>query len=530
MNVLDDPTITIHQATGSTLRATLPGLIALLIASDRVASLPRLAPDQRGYVWRTLVRCAAQALSTIDRTVDDLATDDVSPLATTIRTALLAHTDLDDWLLHQPDPSRPGFLQSPTPTGNPPADDRYTMHTCALLTAVVGAKEHERKSKIGRALDAEDLFYALIEYQGGVVFGGRGNYESQLMGSRSGAGSGTPFVGVVIDRSLGKTFRHDVAVLLDSWHEFAQDLRGSVWALWREPWDGDQPLPAAALNPAFIPYARMVRVDEPVDGRYERVWFRPSNGSRVADHSQGGNLGDPFTPLVRDPKGGHWKVRGALAKGYDYIEVVRLLVPGPGNDAMPSRSVRAALQHPPDANDLRVVFEGLAFEQGKTRGFHRREIRLPKRAVRTKLLSTRTEPLHEAHNTMLNATSQVKRRLRSALALVLTGSPRVTDDVRTKTATALRYLEEHVDRQYLDFLFAAAIDTTADDRTLPYRLWLFDLAVLEVLPEALQALPRSEARRLQQEISAEAYLRSQLRADLSLSPAIQQPEPPEEAA
>jgi hypothetical protein len=403
-----------------------------------------------------------------------------------------------------------------------PDEEDYQQRSCALLTSLMGKKEFERKSEVNRSLSPEAAVFALIEYQGGVIFGGRGNYESQIMGSRSGAGSGTPFMGAWVDNSHHRTFHHDVGVMLEEWDEVAStlELTEGIWALWREPWNGVDPLPASKLDPAFIPLARLVRLGEPDGQRFDTVWFRPSKGGRVADHTEGGRLGDPFTPLIPDPKQGHLKVRGTLQGGYHYREVVRLLIPDTESGVRRSSSVESLLNHPPrEVEDLRVIFEGTAFEQGKTRGFHRRVVRLPRKAVREGLLSHRTEPIHEANNRMLDATSKARRVLRSTLSLVLSGDPQGRDSDLEKTAPYLSRLEEEVDRVFLDFLFQAAeegADQVRGDPTEPFRTWLYELATLHVFPEALQSLPRSSSRWFEEEVTAEAYLRGRLRRELEL--------------
>jgi hypothetical protein len=238
------------------------------------------------------------------------------------------------WALHQPDPTQPGFLQPPTPEGRPPEEAKYSANTLSLLTSAIGSKNHERKVDVARALDGEQAAYALIEFQLGAVFGGRGNYGSQIMGSASGAGSGSPFMGARLGIGENESFRHDVGVLLRSWSDIRDEygLRGDVWALWTKSWDGESSLPSERLEPAFIPLARLVRLGPPTEGgEFTTVWFRATTRARVQDRSGGGNLGDPFTPRVPDLRNPEQlKVRGALEGGYGYAEVVNLLF---GTDA-----------------------------------------------------------------------------------------------------------------------------------------------------------------------------------------------------
>src|SRR5690606_25377302 len=135
----------------------------------------------------------------------------------------------------------------------------YAPNWPSILTSAIGSKNHERKSDVDRALTPEQLAYALVEYQTGVIFGGRGNYGSQSMGSASGAGSGTPLMGVRIGSGYRQTRRHDVVVFLDRWSYIRDRLiaRGRGWALWTLPRDGESCLPAEQLEPAFIPLARL---------------------------------------------------------------------------------------------------------------------------------------------------------------------------------------------------------------------------------------------------------------------------------
>lgn len=524
MNLLLHPVFSIRNAgpahpAGSTSppeRVALPRLLARLLLGPEMLDFPKLAAEQRSYFWRFLVRCAARSLRTAGVDVQAAQQYDVTTLEEMILSALIKHTSLHDWELHQPDPSLAGFLQPPTPQGKPPHESGYRHDNCALLTAIIGTKEHERKSQKSRTLDAEALAYALIEFQIGVIFGGRGNYESQLTGSRSGAGSGTPFMGLQLDRSLVKTFRHDVAVMLEKWGEVARELSGDTWALWTLPWDGEARFPSQRLDPAFIPFGRSVRVGKPRDGVFDTVWFRPSNAARVLDHTDGGRLGDVFTPLVNAPGGVDMKVRGVLERGFDYVEVVKLLFPADASTAKPSASVEEALQQAPDFEDVRVVFEGTAFEQGKTRGFHRRVVELPKQARQSNFFHSRIEPLHRAHAQMLDATGRAKRALRSALTIVLTGEPRPRDEDRRKTGSCLEYLEALVDRNYLDKLFEAAQLEESDDPTRGYRDWLFEVTVQQAFPRGINSLPRTEGRRLERQVNAEAYLRGRLRKELAL--------------
>lgn len=512
-SVLTDPLFLTDPPVGGGPVSLVDLLAHLLAGNAPVVGFPRLAAEQRGHWHRFLVRCAGKALRTLDIDADEASARAPTDLATRIDEALTeAAGGSDAWNLWGNEPSRPAFLQPPTPEGEAPSET-YRRESLSFLTCALGAKNHERKVDTRRRLAPEETAYALIAFQSGVIYGGRYNYESQIMGSSSGAGSGTPFMGAQISRDLRNTFRHDVDVLLGTWDQIRDDrgLRGSTWALWIEPWDGTSSLPASDLDPAFIPMARFVRLAAPQKGYFRAVWFKTSKSKRVEDHSGGGNLGDVFTPRVPHPrKADEWKVRGTLEKGYDYKEIVRLL--GFGEDGRPSPSVRALQESRfNERPDLRVLFEGIAFERGKTVGFHRREILLPTSFVRRRPWDD-PDPARKAHRTMLTTVGDAKSALRGTARFLLAGSPRPREGDQGKIDAPARLLEERVDRIYLDQLFEAAeLEKDGDES---YRTaWgekIADMA-LAAFRDAKDEVPSVSSRSYEREVRAESWLRGRLR-------------------
>jgi hypothetical protein len=507
-DLLADPLFKVQQ--GSDTRAlTIPALLARLLAGDEIDSFVELSAEQRGHVWRFWVRCAAKVLHELGLSVGQAQGRGPEALAAYFRETLAALAPEGAWKLYQPDAAKPGFLQIPTPDGaQPGAGNNYKPNSLGLLTSTIGGKNHERKADVARELTTEQAAYALIEYQTSAIYAGRGNYESQLLGSRSGAGSGTPFMGARIGDSSRETIRHDVQVVLDGWAKVARGLRGPVWALWAEPWNGKDQLASERLDPAFIPAARMVRLGEPEGDIFRTLWFRPTDTGRVRDHTDGGALGDPLTPLVPDPKTGAPKVRGTLRKGYDYTEVVRLLFPTEENGT-PSPSVQVlASRGDNERTNLRVVFAGTAYEQGKTGGFHRREVLLP--PDNTDLFAD-PEPVRFAHEQMLQHVKNAKGALRGAARILLNGELRPRDGDAGKTDAFAAQLEQRADAAYLEYLWAAAAARKRDEENcaLPWARWLSEQAE-EIFRTSLGMLPSSTGRRWERETSAEAYLKWKL--------------------
>ncbi|RMH54703.1 MAG: hypothetical protein D6685_14575, partial [Bacteroidetes bacterium] len=321
-SLLSEQILTIETERGRT-HSTLPELLsALLTEAFPTLAFPHVTAVQRGHWWRFLVRTAAHVLHRRGQeSPTPLAPDEIHKM-------LEESTGGEDaWCLVNPNFARPAFLQPSTPGGGHP-EEAYKREPISYLSSALGSKNHERKVNATPALTPEQVVYSLIELQGGAIFGGRSNYQTQFTASRSGKGSGVPFMAVLLPDGWGPTFRHDVRVLLEAWGalERVKGLQGRVWAVWVEPWNAQTPLPATRLTPAFIPLARMVRLPPPDgDGSFRAVYHLPAKANRVDDHTDGADLGDPFLPLIRHGDG--WKVRGVIAHNparpaYDYRETV----------------------------------------------------------------------------------------------------------------------------------------------------------------------------------------------------------------
>ena len=516
-DLLQSDLFTVSSAEGN-VALSLPPLLARLLSGPEIADFPELTAEQHGYWWRFLVRCAAKALREQGGSVSTLPARESGALTEGLRATLTSLAPDGAWRLFQPDPRLPGFLQTPTPDGELPGPgNNYKPNSLALLTSTIGSKGHERKTDVARELTPEQTAYALVEYQLGAIFGGRGNYESQLLGSRSGAGSGTPFMGVQVGHSLKQTFLHDVSTMLEEWENVTRrgGLQGNVWALWAESWDGSSQLGSEQLDPAFIPLARPVRLGPPdAHARFGTIWFRPTEVGRVRDHTGGGALGDPFTPLVPDRHTGAPKVRGTMRKGYDYTEVVRLLFGSDEQGGTASPTVQTLQKEGElSRDDLHVVFEGTAYEQGKTGGFHRRVVLLPTGGgydVFSWLQEP--EPVRTAHTAMLDRVKKTKSALRGAARILLNGAPKPREGDASKVEAFAALLEQRVDAAYLEHLFETAAGVErgdGDDWIDPWSAWLSEQAI-EVFRASLGMLPGNTNQKWEREVGAESFLRFKL--------------------
>jgi CRISPR-associated protein Cse1 (CRISPR_cse1) len=506
-NVLSEALFT-HAGQCRSLPELLAGLLCDL-PSD-APSFPNVAPEQWSYWYRFLVRCGACVAESL--TLDlayPLAQD--AALNRRIRSALAdAAGGEAAWDLCNPDVGDAAFLQAPASAGGTVESARFRSESVSLLTTVLGGKNHERKSDAVRSFSPERAVYALVAYQSGVIYGGRGNYESQLTGSRSGAGSGTPFMGVRMDGNPSATFRHDVAAFVGDFGRIRSELKiaGVIWALWTVPWDGKREILSTSLHPAFIPLARQVRLEPSESDRLTRVWFRPSGASRVRDVSGGGNYGDPFTPMITNSQG-QYKIRGTLRTGYDYREVVALIL---GDDSHePSPAVAALRRASVGSGDARILFEGTAYEQGKTNGFFRREVLIPFRPHGSPVF-TRPPDVADVHHIMLRKVVDAGRALRGAVRVLMHGEPkpRTGDDAAAHLPVA--FLEERLDEIYVDRLLANGDRHLSGDEG-----WEGDWSEslrrlsLKAFNTVEPAVPTSSATRFERRADAHRYLDRKLR-------------------
>jgi hypothetical protein len=491
-NLLDDPLFD-AVVDGKLGRWTLPDVIAQLL-DERLTELRGASAIQRQFVWRLLVRCAAFA--TRDSSLDSLTVD-------IIRDRLAEATqDRDDWSLYRKDGGA-AFLQVPIDSESPRASG-YKLEDLSRLTVIPGGKNHEFKRGVAASLSPSDALYALVEYQFGSIFT-KGNYASQIMGSATGKGSGLPFMAPWWP-SLGASFRAHVSASLAQ----AADIRdvlgiaGSIWALWSLPWTGQKEgMPAVHLAPHFIPLARRVRLDAPSSaGHFERLWFSASEGPRVADHTMGSGLGDPFTPFV--VKNAHIKVRGVMGTGFDYREVTRLLLDAP---IEPRGSKSFAVAHAARATTeevLPVLMEGVAFDKGKTIGFHQRFVELPRLSV--------LDP--EPHALLLDAMLTDAKSSESALAAAarvwMSGTAKPKKGDRGRVDHCRSFLTRRIDQLFFakiaQLMRSASELGTIDAAQAQWRSSL-STAAHTALTDVMASTPVPTARRFARAADAEDALR-----------------------
>jgi hypothetical protein len=154
----------------------------------------------------------------------------------------------------------------------------------------------------------------------------------------------------------------------------------------------------------------------------------------------------------------------------------------------------------------------MAFDQGKTLGFHRREVLLPE----GNLLDLR-EPdvLRETHGHFLRAVKDAQSALRGATRILLNGSPRPRTGDAAKVDLGAQALQQAIDACYIDRLLAAARRRREADETVmaEWQQMLHHLT-LEAFAATRDLIPIPITRRLQREVEADAFLRRKLAAQM----------------
>lgn len=559
-DLLHEPLFAVHRSPpgrpdlGQATRITLPQAVAHLITGTDI-EFDRLPVEMAGSWWRFLGRLGAGALHEWGADVEHVRLEDPAEVATRLADTWERLAPRPAWHLWVLDPHQPAFEQPPLPAGG---ENPYQAAAISDLTLALGGKNHERKTLAVQALAPDAVAYHLVALQGGAIYGGVGRYGSQLMGSKSGAGSGTPFVGVWIGGSSSRSYQYEVGVFLEYWPRIVHEhqLRGDTWALWTLPWDGASALPSQALSPAFLPLGRRLRLGPPsADGEYRSLWVAQSSCDRVRDHTGGGDLGDPWLALVPNPKAkkGDWagsamKVRGTMASGYGYAEVLRLLkgegcVPAPVAGSLARRWPAPDATLPPDhaANRVWLRCEGVAYGQGKTEGFHARLLLLPSQV---QVLLADPDRVDVVVALLQGGIREARQVLRNATRVYLTGAPTPKKGDDARVGRVIQRLDQQIDAVFLDHLsrgialvpapgvnatppveledgtgdpwagaWADAPATEAAEALAPWLdgwcQWLGQ-ACLETWDAMRPHLPCPQDRRLEREVRAESKLRGQL--------------------
>ena len=438
-NLVVDPLIRVRTVDGRTEAASLPEVYAASIA-DRVAAFPALRPHQR-HAWHAfLAQLGAIALH---RAGDEVPPTTPGAWRTRLR-ALTATFDRDEpWQLIVEDPTRPAFMQCPAPAGL----QAYRNHreTPDDLDLPITARNHDLKRSAAVRSAPDDWVFTLINVQTMAGFVGGGNYGVARM---NGGFSSRPCLGLApAGGGPGTHLAHDLRRMLaargDLLDRYPFEPDQGLALLWLHPWNGEQSLGLASLDPYCIEICRRIRLQAAGTGLVARTAL--SRQPRIAAKALRGDVGDFWTPVRVEEDGS--QAFSVSAAGFPFDRVVALL--------FDFRQPSATAVDPAESPHWRLVARGMAGGRGKTQGYHERtDIVLAAETVEALRGGARRGDLTALAEAQIEEVSEVVMALRYSVAVACSGGG--APDIR-RVADRARAYERRL-RAAVDSRFFPALE------------------------------------------------------------------------
>lgn len=432
-NLLSEPLIGIADARGERTPLTLPGLLARMADPKSCTVAFTGLQAHQSHAWHAfLVQLAAMVCHRAG-----IAEPSTDAVWWADRLRELAGGE-SAWTLVVSDLAQPAFMQPPVPEGSL---DGFANHlaTPGALDLLVTAKNHDRKLEAGSGDSGESWLFALVSLQTGQGYSGKANYGIFRM---NGGLGNRPGIGIRAGLDLGAMFRRDVQVVLAARSTVLE--RGmfrddGLALLWLKPWDGQRSVTCAELDPWVIECCRRVRLS--VVGNGFVAVMASTKVARVEvsdDHA--GNVGDPWTPIGRAVKN-LGKSLTLPGMGFTYQRVAELLLSADW-EVPPSQTIR-----PGDTGDLHWYGRALVRGQGKTEGWHDREVLIP--ATLRSRFATKSERdrLADTAKRMVECAGVMRLNILKPSLLVL------WEDAEGRIADGLMRLEQGVDAAFFPHLW-----------------------------------------------------------------------------
>lgn len=403
-------------------QVTLPGLLAAL-ARDEVESFPALRPHQ-GPSWHMfLVQLAALALRPSGN--NDIFEDEAA-WASALRDLTPGFSADEPWHLVVDDWKQPAFLQPPVPggvtLGNP-------VPTPDALDLLITAKNHDLKQSVARQGQPEDWLFALVSLQTGGTYSKAGRDRNYWNAVRTGNSyaprvlvglAPVPEAGARMAPRLGAWFRRDVTALLETRvSELEQNdffAENGIGLTWLAPWPEGEQFQlndrAPHLDIWFIEVCRRLRLQ--MKGEAITANMTGTEKRRINDNGLDGKIGDPWTPIPKDPEK---KALSLSKKGFDYRVLTKVLF---GEDnahdwILPVLAKPLSINN--NSQTLFLIAQGIAAERQKsgTLGYHSRILPIAGKVSRA--LGPRREQLHELAKSQTATIAVFGKAIGDSLAL-----------------------------------------------------------------------------------------------------------------
>ncbi|OON87121.1 type I-E CRISPR-associated protein Cse1/CasA [Pyramidobacter sp. YE332] len=377
-NLLTERWLSVENPQGAVRRLSLPELFSALERNE-VAAFPALLPHQAGPWHVFLVQLACHCLETAGQ-IENLPPPDPKS-----SWAMLGRHSPDEWRemirgvvpdysrkfpLDEPwclvtdDLNKPAFMQVPAPDGDF-ADYRGEAPLPDDLDLLISAKNFDVKSGVMKRPSAEEWIFALISLQTNSGFLGRGNYG---VARQNGGWSIRPILTLQSSSSPGARWGRDARVILNcppDWELYAFcRSEKETRLLWLEPWNGKTSSALRDLHPLFIEICRRVRAVR--SGNSVSVKKAASACARVNIEKTGGNLRDPWEPVVFDKQGSH-----VFGSNLNYANLARILAEAEGMQKPLLLRYHKGIDDP---EATQAWCSALRKGQGKTEGYEERLI------------------------------------------------------------------------------------------------------------------------------------------------------------
>lgn len=491
-NVIGDRFIRVVLTDGDEARLSLPEIFAAL-GADKVDGFPALRPHQRS-AWHMLLAqlgaIASYRSGSRPETTEDWAA------------ALSALAPPEAWDLVGEKDDEPAFLQPPMS-----GPYKHEIRAADAIDVLLTAKNHTVKA--AQAVDAEPdvwllALVSLQTMQGGL---GNGNFGISRMNSSYGS---RPFIGIAPPGGVGAHVMRDVDMMLEARTELLDRTSLSEEGhelLWTLPWDGTKQLRFESLAPWYVDVCRRVRLRRDPRGIYAQR--ETSTKPRVDMTGRSGITGDHWAPIsLKDQK-----LYTADARGFSASVTCDLLLPKGGERRF---SLPDAMRLLPSDGEMRVLMRVLVRGQGKTEGYHEREVPFRRRAVSLLQTSEGVVRLSDLARDHLTELDEISGAIRYAVIGFCAGGDRAEMRKPSKAvAGQADTLASPIRSRFLSEADASFFDRVQDRLEEP-GLEAGQLRELigraaDLLLPAMETFPSPASRRLRSRVAGEQAFYSALR-------------------
>ena len=512
-SLLTEPTIRVEKE-GISISASLPEVYCALML-DEVDAFPALRPHQR-HAWHAfLVQLGAMAMHRAD--ASEPWTND-GEWRYAIRGLTPEYPNDEPWHLVVEDITTPAFMQPPASSSEKEKDFKNRVETPDQLDMLVTSKNHDLKSAVSTRGFTDDWILALITLQTMQGFSGAGNFGISRM--NGGFGS-RPAFSIAPVGNVGAHVRRDILALLEHRPSILEDYpmnEGGIDLLWTRPWDGaasERILPDQ-LDPLFIEVCRRVRIRSE-SGRDIYAVRTSSKSARIEARNMNGIMGDPWTPIDRQSS----KSLTLGAGGFGYKRITEYLTPN-GNWEIPIL-LRPTSSEQSSAVEMKLVARGMVRGQGKTEGYHEREIPVRHKTKMAMARQATDTELGDLAQERIQQIGTVQRILSHAIQTFMArgDSNSISPEQRALARPWLNRLDDIIDAHFFEHL-QEEFEAIAEERQGIRERWLMNGRdgpvdhARKLLSEAEDTLACPQIHRYRARTNADSLFEGRLRGNNGL--------------